>query len=220
MAMDPKRKAYWEEGYQDPAKVAEYDAIRFQGKRQQANNRLIWKAAEKELRRCGGGKMPAVVIDAPAGTGRFTTELMERGCRLINLDLSREMLGVLQKNHGSGWEVIGDLNQPPVARVENSAVLCLRLMQHLRSEERVEAMRGLVNVSDWAVISFYPARHLKHFGRRIRKKLGLFKRDLHPTYSNQQIRAEAEQAGWDVVHLKAVAWRFSDNIMVTLKRKA
>jgi len=220
MAMDPKRKAYWKEGYQDPDKVAEYDAIRFQGKRQQANNQLIWKATEKELLRCGSGKLPGVIIDAPAGTGRFTRQLQERGCRLINLDLSQQMLGVLQKNNGNGWEVIGDLNQPPLARVEGSAVLCLRLMQHLRSEERIEAMRGLVNVSHWAVISFYPARHLKHFGRRIRKSLGLFKRDLHPTYSNQQIRDEAQQAGWEVVNLKAVAWRFSDNIMVTLKRKS
>lgn len=219
MAMDPKRKAYWKEGYQDPDKVAEYDSIRFQGKRQQANNRLIWKAAEKELLRCGGGKMPKFVIDAPAGTGRFTGQLQEHGCRMVNLDLSRQMLGVLQKNYGSGWEVIGDLNQPPLSRLDDSAVLCLRLMQHLRSEERVEAMKGLVEVSDWAVISFYPARHLKHFGRRIRKKLGLFKRDLHPTYSNEQIRKEAEEAGWDVVNLKAVAWRFSDNIMVTMKRR-
>ncbi|NQU49943.1 MAG: methyltransferase domain-containing protein [Planctomycetes bacterium] len=220
MAMDPKRKAYWKEGYQDPAKVAEYDNIRFIGGRKRANNRLIWRAAEKELMRCAGGKMPSVVIDAPAGTGRFTGELQQAGCKLMNLDLSREMLGVLQKNHGNGWEVIGDLNQPPLTTVPDSAVLCLRLMQHLHSHERIEAMRGLRETSEWAVISFYPARHLKHLSRRVRKVLGLFKRDLHPTYSNQQIRDEAEKAGWEVVNLKAVAWRFSDNVMVTLRRKA
>jgi hypothetical protein len=217
MAMDPKRKAYWKEGYQDPAKVAEYDSIRFLGGRKKVNNRSIWRASQAALKRCGSGKMPAVVIDAPAGTGRFTSELQQEGCRIINLDLSREMLGILQRNHGDGWEVIGDLNQPPLERVPDSAVLCLRLMQHLRSEERVEALRGLRKSSDWAVVSFYPARHLKHLSRRIRKALGLFKRNLHPTYSNQQIRSEAVQAGWEVVDLKSIAWRFSDNIMVTLR---
>jgi SAM-dependent methyltransferase len=217
MVMDEKRKAYWKEGYQDPDKVAQYDAIRFLGGRKSWNNKTVWKAVRKALRRAGGGKIPATVIDAPAGTGRFTRELQDEGIRLVNLDLSGQMLGVLRKNYGPGLEVIGNLNQPPMAMVPDSAVLVLRLMQHLESHERVEAMRGLTRISPWAVISFYPARHIKHISRRLRKALGLFKREMRRNYPNVQIIREAEEAGWEVVAIRPAARFFSDNVVVLLK---
>ena len=214
----PEERRSWEALYRIQDTAAEYDR-RFRRGPRSWNNRWIWRAVAAELRRTAGGSWPARVIDAPAGTGRFTRQLREAGVKVVHVDRSRLMLATLRKRHGQGWEVLGDLRRPPLLPAPGSVALCLRLMQHLNREERVAALEGLRLLAPTAVVAYYPGWHLKSLGRRIRHRTGLPHRTLRESNGRSAIAAETEQAGWNLLRIHPVLPLLSENVLLVLEAK-
>ncbi|TAH39796.1 MAG: methyltransferase domain-containing protein [Planctomycetota bacterium] len=180
------------------------------------NNRWVWRVVAAELQRLGGGSWPARVVDAPAGTGRFTAELAARGSRVVHLDRSPAMLQRLRSRHGPGMEVVGDLRRPPLRRQEGAVVLCLRLMQHLGAGERIEALTGLRGLAGRALVAYYPGWHYKDFLRRLRYRAGLPHRSLRPRLRVEDLREEAAAAGWRLVRWRRVLPLLSEYVLLSL----
>lgn len=205
----------WAELYRSEDTAAGYER-RFRGRRGRWNNAWVWRAAAAELRRAAGGRWPVRVIDAPAGTGRFTAELRAAGVALLHLDLSPAMLRQLRRRHGPGREVVGDLRWAPLRPDPEAVALCLRLMQHLTRNERVAALTGLRRVAGRAVVAYYPGWHYKDFLRRLRHRLGLPHRTLRPRLDRAALAAEAQAAGWKLVRVRRVLPLFSEYVLLSL----
>ena len=57
--------------------------------------KLYQKLVDKTLKIIKGKKNP-VIVDVGAGTGNLTLKYLEAGCRVISVDISKEMLQVLE----------------------------------------------------------------------------------------------------------------------------
>ena len=72
------------------------------------------------------------VLDAGAGTGRFTVKLARLGAEVTALDISEEILKVLKKKNNQIAAVIGDVEQLPFPDNNFDIVLGLFLIVHLK----------------------------------------------------------------------------------------
>ena len=206
----------WAALYRDRETAEHYDR-RFAGTKSW-NNRWIWRAVARMLRKAGGGRWPAEVIDAPAGTGRFTAELRAAGVTPVHLDRSPAMLRRLRDKHGRGREVIGDLVRPPLAEQADGVVLCLRFLQHLNRAERIEALRGMTRLAPRAVVAYYPGWHYKNAIRHLRHRLGLPHRTLRERIRRAAILDEVREGGWRILELNQVLPLLSENVLLLLER--
>jgi len=205
----------WAELYRREDTAAGYDR-RFRGPRRRLNNLLVWRATARALRELAGGRLPRVVVDAPAGTGRFTARLRAGGNVTVHVDRSPAMLRQLRRHHGPGLEVVGDLRQPPL-EVAEGVVLCLRLMQHLDAPERVATLAGLRHLAPRAVVAYYPGWHYKHRLRRLRHRVGLPHGTLRPRLSRTALAAEAQAAGWNLRAIRPVLPLLSESVLLLLE---
>ncbi len=206
----------WADLYRRQDTAARYDR-RWRGLRGRLDHAWLERSVLAALKRLGSGRLPPLVVDAPAGTGRFTAALRRCGVRVLHLDRSPAMLQTLRRRHGAGLEVIGDLRRPPLAGADGACVLCLRLLQHLGPAERVEALRGLRRMAPRALVAYYPGWHQKDAARRLRHRLGLPHGTLRPRLSPADIRSEAAEAGWRVAGLRRVLPWFSETVLVLLE---
>jgi hypothetical protein len=88
--------SYRKHKYRD-AKVAEqYDEIRFGAGARRRQDLATRRSLAHALRFLSDN---AIVLDLPAGTGRWTDLCMRRKLRYVGADISREMLNVARKKH-------------------------------------------------------------------------------------------------------------------------
>jgi ubiquinone/menaquinone biosynthesis C-methylase UbiE len=74
----------------------------------------------------------SLVLDAAAGTGRWTKLLLEKGCIVISVDLAHNMLWELKKKVGSsGILVNADIEHLPFKDGTFDGMLCVRALKYL-----------------------------------------------------------------------------------------
>ena len=72
------------------------------------------------------------VLDAGAGTGRFSVPLLKAGCEVVALDISPAMLRIAQRNSGGALPgVVGDLLALPFADAAFDSVVSITVVEHL-----------------------------------------------------------------------------------------
>lgn len=179
---------------------------------------LVWRQLRALLYEAGGGHWPRWVIDAPAGTGRFTSRLRSLGIRVIHLDRSPEMLAIARRKDPSTPALIADLRRPPFDTPPQSVVLCFRYLQHCPGEERVAALRGLRNCGQHAVVAYYPGWHYKVAMRRLRRRVGLPHNVIREYIPRRRIREELARAGWKLLRMRQTLPLFSENLLLLLER--
>ncbi len=208
----------WTAAYHSSEVAHAYDR-RYRGPIRRRNNERVWTVVRRCLIEAGGGAAPPWVIDAPAGTGRFSDRLRVLGCRVLNLDRSATMLAQLRAKHGAGHEVVGDLLHPPCTPIEGVVVLNLRLMQHLDPAQRIAALRGLRQMAARAVVAYYPGWDWKNRFRRLRHRLRLPVRLVRESIPPARIRTEVEAAGWCLRSQHQVFPLLSENVLLVLEAK-
>jgi SAM-dependent methyltransferase len=215
----PESHPDWTRQYHDAEVAAQYDR-RYRGPVRRLNNHRIWCAVQKELVRAAGGQFPELVVDVPAGTGRYTDLLRRPGTQVLSLDLSPTMLHALRRKHGPGWELVADLGRNPLQiPTEKTAVaLCLRLMQHFQAEQRIAALHGIRQIAPAAVIAYYPGWDYKNRLRRLRQRLGLNPRLVREKIAPATIEREVHEAGWNIRSMRRVFPLLSENVLLTLDR--
>lgn len=140
-------------------------------RRRERDPRLVAELLERHL-----APGPALVLDAPCGTGRLTPVLAGRG-RYVGLDVSPSMLAQARATQAgpSVW-LAGDVRRMPFADSTFDVVVCCRLLHHLEPvdalaetlRELVRVSRGLVLASFWDATSL-PAWRRARFGGKPRE---------------------------------------------------
>ena len=77
------------------------------------------------------------VLDAGAGTGRLTVELARLGAEVTVLDISEEMLKILQKKNPKVKIVVGDVENMPFEKESFDLVVAAFVIVHLKNPIRV-----------------------------------------------------------------------------------
>jgi 2-polyprenyl-3-methyl-5-hydroxy-6-metoxy-1,4-benzoquinol methylase len=162
------------------------------------------------------------VLDIPSGTGRISRWLLEQGFQVECGDISREMLDVAQQRVNGLPGVLGFdlLDVYNIARNEAAydCVTCIRLFQHLKSEERAAALKELGRITRRFVIvnvmytsSYYGAI------RKMRKLLGGYA----PRYttSDQELKRETEAASLRIVQQRFSQPGYNGNLLLLLEKE-
>ena len=140
-------------GYVGPT-AEEYDANRFttlRGKAVGARELYLMGRAVRTLAR--GQKGPVTILDIPAGTGRLTSYLLNRGYVVAAADASADMLAValdkydLDSRPGFGGAIVCDGENLPFDDDAFDIVVCLRLMGHLPPDVRERVLGEAMRVS-------------------------------------------------------------------------
>ncbi len=214
----PEPPPDWTQQYNAPEIAGDYDH-RYRGPIRRMNNDRIWRTVIQQLKMAAGGTIPQWVVDVPAGTGRYTDRLNALGCRVINLDLSHQMLSVLRSKHGSAFDVACDLHQSALSCPPGTVALSLRLMQHFDPEERIKALHSIRQIAPLAVVAYYPGWDYKNRLRRLRHQLHLPTRIVREHIPLQKIHAEASAAGWNLLSVRRVFPVLSENVLLTLQAR-
>jgi ubiquinone/menaquinone biosynthesis C-methylase UbiE len=143
----------------------------------------------------------ARVLDVPCGTGRLQAALAELG-HVTGVDVSREMLAQA-RTVAAGRLARADVERLPFADDAFEAVVCCRLLHHLRTRaELTRATRELVRVSStWVAGSFWNTASLETLRRRLPFARRSRNRVAHPPALLASILAE--------VGAEVVAWKHS-----------
>jgi SAM-dependent methyltransferase len=143
----------------------------------------------------------ARVLDVPCGAGRLHGALAGLG-RYTGADVSGEMLSEARAL-APGRLAAADVERLPFADAAFDAVVCCRLLHHLRTTEELRrALSELVRVSaTWVAASFWNTAALETLRRRLPFARRTRHRVAHPP---ALFTAILDEAGADVV-----AWRHS-----------
>jgi SAM-dependent methyltransferase len=96
-------------------------------------------------------------LDAPCGAGRLGASLAKRG-RVVGLDGSAPMLAAAKDRPGYAALVLGDAFRLPFADGAFAGAACVRLLHHLRTDDRRRVLLELRRVTRGPfVVSFYDA---------------------------------------------------------------
>jgi ubiquinone/menaquinone biosynthesis C-methylase UbiE len=135
--------------YQDAEVVARYDAERFRSRHEQASTARKWRAIRAAL--AHELRPGALVLDVPAGRGRFTSRILAAGYGLVSADLSEPMLRAAREAaHGAEafrGAVRCDAERLPFADGSFDLVLSVRFLFHVPPELRVGILREFARVS-------------------------------------------------------------------------
>lgn len=166
----------------------------------------------------------ARILDLPCGTGRLLPTLEAAGFRPIGADLSLAMLRAIPDPIRNGGAhalslCVADVRHLPFAHRSFDAVICLRFLQLLSSEERIAVLRSLATVTSGPLIAVYsPHRTWKDATRAMRRRLGWRKEDRARWMSWQEIDAEIQAAGLRCVRREHAFRPLVDAVALRLER--
>ncbi|MBM3295256.1 MAG: class I SAM-dependent methyltransferase [Candidatus Aminicenantes bacterium] len=185
--------------------VREYERRRYRG----LDQRLVHA---RESRLCGkflaaidaetGGQLAAggLILDLPCGYGRFSSLLGASSGRVMNSDLSFEMVFRAAETSGCPGIVADAKRGLPFRAGAFLAVFSMRLFHHIHdSAERRAVLAEFFRVSSsWAIVSYYRTNALHKAQRALRRLLKKNPRKIR-LIDAVEFRADAASAGWGVV---------------------
>ncbi len=185
------------------AGVRDYERWRYRGIDQRIVHARETRLIERHFAaiRAAGGfpEAGAAVLDLPCGYGRFSKLLRNHARRLVNGDLSFEMV----KRAAAAEGVVANAKQGlPFKDGVFEVVFSLRFFHHVHdARDREAILREFRRVtSGWAIVSFYRTSGLHGLQRRLRRK-------FHKSRTNIKMiepgtfEREAAAAGFDVVKI-------------------
>jgi len=160
-------RAHWDSG--EAARF--YRAQRWSSARKRERDpRLVDRILARHLDGVGrDSTAPPLVLDVPCGAGRLAAVLAAHGS-YVGVDLSPAMLAEARKVDASSLALLrGEIQRLPFADGSFDAVVCCRLLHHVREPEHVaDVLRELCRVSRRLVVaSFWDAGTLPAWRRRV-----------------------------------------------------
>lgn len=159
------------------------------------------------------------VIDCPCGTGKLYQDLKEKFDNYIGLDISQEMIDVLKENYGTNGSkfLLFDLQNDEM-KVEDSIMVCLRLMHRVPSNIRREMLSNISQISSVAVISY----GIDNIWLRLKRLLRAFLFQVEtldlPLCSLKQAKSELKDH-FEIVSTRHVLRGVSEQVVFSVKPK-
>jgi ubiquinone/menaquinone biosynthesis C-methylase UbiE len=159
------------------------------------------------------------VLDIPCGTGRIARLLVQRRYDLVCGDISQQMLEVArgQLADAAAEFLPLDIYDLPFPSDSFDCVCCIRLFQHLTSDQRMLALRELARVSKRYVIAnaMYTSMY---YGlvRRVRLALGRYAPRY--TMSEQEMKHELTGAGLTLVRRIFPQPGYGGNVVMLMEK--
>ena len=204
------------------AGVRDYETRRYRGIDQrivQARETRILKKVFRSIKETWSGAGP--VLDLPCGYGRFSSFLLGQGFRIVNSDLSFQMVKRacqrIEEARGAASGP-GNVPRPSSPRASGAVgnakqglpfragvfpvVLSIRFFHHVHEPRDREKILGeFFRVSSaWAVVSFYRMNALHLFQRRLRRLVNKSRTRIK-MIAPGRFEEEAEAAGFEVMRV-------------------
>ena len=210
-------------GWQSEQVAKKYDERRFTSFFGRAFDRAEKNALATVLSEAESQQPIKTVLDLPCGTGRISEFLLRRGYDLECADISKEMIDVAQSRlAGIGGNdvkyTVMDIYNIDRPDATYDCVSCIRLFQHLDSDERARALKELGRVSKrYLVVNVMYTSLYYGLVRKLRLALGRYAPRF--TCSQQQLQTELEFAGLRVVKSIFSQPYFGGNLVLLLEKK-
>lgn len=190
-----------------PEGVRDYERRRYRGLDQRLvqarESRIVRKFFKTMGRRAndpGTSAAGRLVLDLPCGYGRFSPLLLRLGLRLVNSDLSFEMVRRADEKSLRPGVAADAKNGLPFRAGAFGAILSMRFFHHIH--DPVERQGVLVEFarisSEWAVVSYYRSNALHQAQRAVRRLRKKSPRRIR-MIEGGTFRAEAAGAGFEVI---------------------
>jgi len=154
-------------GYTDKQTASTYDDRRFRSWRGRTVDYLEKKCMLGGVTLLVGNHGGHLVLDAPAGTGRFSYELIKHGFRVVAIDISIEMMRKGEDNNRLLGEpnflgyVCADLEHLPFRDASLDVVGALRIMGHLPPDIKQKVLSEFLRVSRLGVVIMFALDNLR-----------------------------------------------------------
>jgi len=186
--------------------VRDYERRRYRGLDQRLvqarESRIVRKYFKAMGRRADGGANAAggLVLDLPCGYGRFSPLLIKSGGRLINSDLSFEMVRRAEEKSLRPGVAADAKNGLPFRAGAFGAIFSMRFFHHIHDPaERLAVLAEFARISSgWAVVSYYRSNALHKAQRALRRLRKKSPRRIR-MIEGRTFRVEAEEAGFEIV---------------------
>lgn len=179
--------------FQDKAKAEKY-AKRFESGSHKRIDAREQRAVAKIFAGLEGCRS---VLDVPCGAGRFAKTLGQGGRRVIETDVSHEMVEIASRAHRLGLR--SDAAHLPFRDGAVECVFSNRLLHHiLPREERAMFLKEFHRVSSrWVVVTFFDYRMFAPVRKALKKlKRAKIRYDEQPTF--KQFEVEVRDAGFKI----------------------
>jgi SAM-dependent methyltransferase len=150
--------------------------------------------------RRGEGTAGGLILDLPCGYGRFSPLLIKSGLKLINSDLSFEMVRRADEKSLRPGVAADAKNGLPFRAGAFGAVFSMRFFHHIHNPaERRAVLAEFARVSsDWAVVSYYRSNALHKAQRAVRRLRKKSPRRIR-MIEGGTFSAEAKDAGFEII---------------------
>lgn len=209
-------------GWQSEAVAASYDDQRFSSLTGRIYSERE-KAAIAKLLVIAHKNFPIhSVLDIPCGTGRISELLLQKGFTVSCGDVSSEMINVAKAKLDSYRPGIADFSNMDIYNIDRDSdlydcVTCIRLFQHLTSEDRSKALRELARVSKkYVIVNVMYISLYYGFLRRVRQLLGRYAPSC--TSSKEEIKKELEYSSLRLVESIFTQRGFNGNLVLLLEK--
>lgn len=203
--------------------VAEgYDAKRFTSLSGRLYDRMEKRAIGKCLDFIEKNRQIKTALDIPCGTGRISEFLLSRGFQVTGSDISEAMMVVARKTlqHFDSDRInfcsndIYDIADPDASY---DCVTCIRLFQHLTSQERARALCELARVTQrYLIVNAMYTSPYYDFIRKLRKFVGRYAPRY--TMSAKEMKRELAESNLRLVKSILTQPGYNGNIVLLLEK--
>lgn len=112
------------------------------------------------------------MLDCGCGTGRFANLFVQRGARVVGMDVSENMVKIAKKKTPSAEFIIGDVFNMPFKEKKFDLLVCSQLLTHLHQYKKpLLEMNRLINQNGIIIIDIrnilWPFRPLQILKQKI-----------------------------------------------------
>ena len=196
-----------------------YDARRFRTLRGRIVDRLEWRLLARAITdlMAAVGPLPRVV-DVPVGTGRMARRIRAKGCFVVAVDASPDMLALARAQDSADDYAVARVEELSRAVPAVDCIVSVRLFGHLPADSKGAALRQFSQVAaKGAVVFFAGDTAWLRLRRAVQARLGRQLETWSPL-TPAQARKLAEECGFKVLDVRPLLGPFSETHALVLAR--
>lgn len=222
MAQNNSEKFDHNVGWQNESVAERYDSRRFKSVSGRAFDNMEKKSIGRLLELANESHECREFLDIPCGTGRISEFLLDMGVELTCADISEQMISVARgrlDQHSNDVKQYAVMDIYNIDREDGSydCITCVRLFQHLNSDERARALRELGRVTrKYVLVNVMYGSGYYGLIRRARQLVGAYA----PRYAAtaDELQRELEYSGLKVVKKIFSQPLYGGNLVLLLEK--